>query len=61
MNNSVYSSTGYTPSELMYGTERTNVSRKMVPNESWPDQEDEEIEEKIRRPYVKMEKRAMVR
>jgi len=33
----------------------------MVPNESWPDQEDEEIEEKIRRPYVKMEKRVMVR
>ena len=41
MNNSVRSSNGYTPSELMYGTERTNVFKKMVPKESRPDQEDE--------------------
>jgi hypothetical protein len=61
MNNSVCRSTGYTPSELMYGTERPNVFRKMVPNEPWPDQEDEEIEENFRRAYVKMEKRAMAR
>ena len=39
MNNSVCSSTGYTPSELMYGTERPNVFRKIVPKESWPDRE----------------------
>jgi hypothetical protein len=61
MNNSVCSSTGYTPSELMYGTERTSVFRKMVPKESRPDQEDEGIEEKIRRAYVKMKKTAMAR
>jgi hypothetical protein len=45
----------------MYGTERPNVFMKMVPNESWPDKEDEETEEKIRRAYVKMKKRAMAR
>jgi hypothetical protein len=61
MNKSVCSSTGYTPSELMYGTERPNVFRKMVPKESWPEQEDEGIEENIRRAYVKMKKRAMAR
>jgi len=61
MNNCVCSSTGYTASELMYGTERPNVFRKMVPKESWPDQEDEGIEETIRRSYVKMKKRAMAR
>ena len=61
MNNSVCSSTGYTPSELMYNTERTNVFRKIVTKESWPDQEDEGTEEKIRRAYMKMKKRAMVR
>ena len=53
MNNFVCNSTGCTPSELMYGTERSNVFRKMVPKESWPDQEDEGVEEKIRRAYVK--------
>ena len=41
MNKSVCSSTGYTPSDLMYGTERPNVFRKMVPKESWPEKEDE--------------------
>jgi hypothetical protein len=61
MNNSICSSTGYTPSELMYGTERPNTFRKMAPNESRLDQEDAEIEEKIRRTYVKMEKSAMAR
>jgi hypothetical protein len=45
----------------MYGTERPNVFMKMVPNESRPEKEDEEIEEKIRRAYVKMEKRAMAK
>jgi hypothetical protein len=61
MNNSVCSSTGYTPSELIYGTERPNVFRKIVPKESWPDQEKEEIEVKIRKAYVKMKKRALAR
>ena len=59
MNKSVCSSTGYSPTELMYGTERPNVFRKMVPKESWPEQEDEGTEEKIRRAYVKMKKRAI--
>ena len=45
----------------MYGTERPNVFRKTVPRELWPDQEEEEIEEKIRRAYVKMKKRALAR
>ena len=61
MNKSVCSSTGYTSNELMYGTKRPNVFRKMVPKESWPEQEDKGIEEKISRAYVKMEKRAMAR
>jgi hypothetical protein len=41
----------------MYGTERPNVFRKMRPKESWPDEEDEGIEEKIRKAYVKMKKK----
>ena len=45
----------------MYGTERPNVFRKLVPKESWPDQEGEGTEEKIRKAYVKMKKRAMAR
>jgi hypothetical protein len=61
MNNSVCSSIGYTPSELMYGTERPNVFRKMVPKGSWPEQEEEGMEEKIRKAYMKMKKRAMAR
>jgi hypothetical protein len=39
----------------MYETERKNVFRKMLPKESWSDQE-EETEEKIRRAYHKMKK-----
>jgi hypothetical protein len=61
MNNSVCSSSGYTAGELKYGTERPNGFRKMVPKESWPDQEDEGNEEKIRKAYVKMRKRTMAR
>jgi hypothetical protein len=60
MNDCVCSSTGYTASELMYGTERPNVFRKTVPRALWPDQE-KEIEEKIRGAYVKMKKRALAR
>jgi hypothetical protein len=59
MNDSVCSSTGYTPSELLYGTEQPNVFRKTVPRELWRDHEEEEIEEKIRRAYVKMKKTAL--
>jgi len=61
MNKSVCSSTGYTPSELMYGTERPNVFSRMVPKESWPEQGDEGSEEKIRRAYAKMKKREIAR
>ena len=60
MDKSVCSTTGYTPSELMSGTERPNVFRKMVQKESWSVQEGGGIE-KIRRAYVKMKKRAMTR
>jgi hypothetical protein len=42
----------------MFGTERPNVFRNILPRESWPDQEDEGIEEKVRKVYVKMIKRA---
>jgi hypothetical protein len=38
MDDSVRSSTGYTPSELMYGTERPNFFKKTLPKESWPNQ-----------------------
>ena len=44
----------------MYGTERPNVFRKILPKESWPDQE-EGIEENIRRAYLNMEEREMER
>jgi hypothetical protein len=40
----------------MYGTERLNVFRKMLPKESWPDQEEDGIEETIRRTYLKIKK-----
>jgi hypothetical protein len=40
----------------MYGTERPNVFRKMLLEESWTDQE-KGIEEKIRRTYLNMKKR----
>jgi hypothetical protein len=33
----------------------------MLPKESWPNQEEEENEEKVRRAYVKMKRRAMAR
>jgi hypothetical protein len=56
MNNSVCSSTGYTPSELMYGTEQPRILKKVLPKECWPDQEEEETEEKIRRAYLKMKR-----
>jgi hypothetical protein len=39
----------------MYATERPNIFRKILPEESWPDQE-EGIEEKIRRAYLNMKK-----
>ena len=61
MNNSVCISTGYTPSELMYGTERPNFLGKMLPKELWPDQEEEGIAAKIHKSYLKMKKRALVR
>lgn len=56
INNSVCSSTGYTPGELMYGTERPNVFRKMYPKELWPDQEEEGIAAKIHLAYLKIKK-----
>jgi len=43
----------------MYKTEWPNVFRKIVPRESWPDQEEEEIKEKIHRAYVKMKKKSI--
>jgi hypothetical protein len=45
----------------MYRTERPNIFKKVLPKESWLDQEEEGIEEKIRRAYLKMKKRAMAR
>jgi hypothetical protein len=47
--NSVCSSTGYTSRELMYGIERPNIFKEILPKESWPNQEEEENEENIRR------------
>jgi hypothetical protein len=45
----------------MYGIERPNIFKGMLPKESWPNQEEEENEEKIRRAYVKMKRRAIAR
>jgi len=44
----------------MHGTERPNVFRMIFPEKSWPNQE-EGIEEKIRRAYLNMKKREMKR
>jgi hypothetical protein len=44
----------------MYGTERPDVFRMILPEESCPDQE-EAIEEKIRRAYLNMKKREIKR
>jgi hypothetical protein len=45
----------------MYGTERPNIFKEMLPKESWPNQEEEVNEEKIRRAYLKMKKTATAR
>jgi len=60
MNKSICSLTGYSPSELMYGTERPNLFRKMLPKELWPSQE-EWITARIHKAYLRMKKRALAR
>jgi hypothetical protein len=45
----------------MYGIERPNIFKWILPNDSWPNQEEEENEEKIRRPYVKIKMKAIAK
>jgi hypothetical protein len=61
MNNTVASSTGYTPCELMYGTERPNIVSKLSPKVEGPDQEKESMEQKLENAYAGMRKRALAR
>jgi len=61
INNTVASATGYTPSELMYGSERYNILKKLMPGVPNLDQEGERIEEKLQHTYDKMRKRALKR
>jgi hypothetical protein len=60
INHTIASSRGYTPSELMYGSERCNVISHLVPNLQYLNQE-EGIEEKLEKAYCKMRKRAEIR
>jgi len=57
INHTVTSSRGYTPSELMYGSERCNVISKLVPNLQNLNQEEEDIKAKIEKAYYKMRKK----
>jgi hypothetical protein len=59
INHTVASSRGYTPGEIMYGSERCNVISKLVPNLQNLDQE-EGIEEKLEKAYCKMRNRAEI-
>ena len=61
INNTVASATGYTPGELMYGSERRNVLSKLMPSLQTLDQEGEVIEEKLEKAYYKIRKRAETR
>jgi len=61
INNTVASANGYTPTELMYGSERCNVLSKLMPSLPTLDQEGEGIDEKLEKAYYKMRKRAETR
>jgi len=58
INNTVASATGYTPTELMYGSERRNVLNKLMPNLPILDQRVEGLDEKLEKAYYKIRKRA---
>jgi hypothetical protein len=45
----------------MYGTQRPNIFKEMLPKQSRSNQGEEENEEKIRRAYLKMKKKAIAR
>ena len=61
INNTVTSATGYTPDEMMYGTERRNVLSRIIPSIQPLEQEEEGVEEKMKAAYTKMRKRAEAR
>ena len=58
INNTV---TGCTPSELMYGSKRTNTFRKLMPKAQLLEQEEEEIAVNLENAYAKMRRRAVAR
>jgi hypothetical protein len=61
INHTVTSATGYTPSELMHGSERCNVLCKLAPKLQTHDEAREGLEEKMEKAYRKMRKRADAR
>lgn len=61
INNTVASATGYTPTELMYGSKRCSVLNKIMPSLPALDREDEGIDKKLEKAYSKMRKRAEAR
>jgi hypothetical protein len=61
INNTVASATEYTPTELMYGSERRNVLSKVMQKLPTLDQEGEGIDEKLEKAYHRMRKRAEAR
>jgi len=61
MNHTVASARGYTPNELMFGTERYNILRKLVPNLRDVDRETDSLEKKIAKAYEVMRNKATLR
>lgn len=61
VNQTVASSRGYTPHELMYGDKRHNLLTTLVPDLQTPTQDEEMIEEKLEKAYSQMKRRAEIR
>jgi hypothetical protein len=45
----------------MYGSERPNIFRKLIPRTQWIEEEEEGTEKKLEKAYEKMQKRGMAR
>jgi hypothetical protein len=61
INERVSSNINHCPSELMYGRERPNVFRKIIPKEQWQDQEEDDIAKKIEQAYAKIKIKTLER
>jgi hypothetical protein len=58
LNNTVASATLYTPTELLFGTERNNLFQKCLPKLLKGEMKHEEIQEKIAKAYERMRQQA---